>query len=99
MPVFLICYELKKTWRNYDALYAALKSSGSYVRLFDAAWLVDTTMTSGEVLAVLRQRIDPGDSVVITELSRAAWKLPASHSEWITDKFSASPLPPADGGE
>ena len=97
MPVFLICYDLKKTWKNYDSLYAALKSSGSYARIFDAAWLVDTEMSSGEVLAVLRQRIDSGDSVVITELSRAAWKLPASSSEWITSKFSATPLAPDEG--
>jgi hypothetical protein len=82
--VFCISYDLKKPGRNYDALYTALKSFGTWWHFLESTWLVVSYESAVHVWNRLAATIDPSDFVLVIEVRRnyQGW-LPKEAWDWI----------------
>ena len=69
MAVYLIGYDLKAPGRNYDDLYLAIKSLGSWCKPLDSEWLVDTTKNATVIHSVLKPKLDANDLILINKFS------------------------------
>lgn len=70
----IIEYDLQKPGRNYDALYAAIKSYEHWARITESTWFIKTSASCVQVRDKLLQVMDTNDRLFVAELSgSAAW--------------------------
>lgn len=53
---YMVIYDLCALGRNYDALYAAIKSYGTWGKLTESAWVVVSSSSSVEIRDYLLYR-------------------------------------------
>lgn len=53
---YMVIYDLCAPGRNYDALYAAIKSYGTWGKLTESAWVVVSSSSSVEIRDYLLYR-------------------------------------------
>lgn len=84
MATYVVNYDLRKPGRNYEDLFKELKKFQHWCHFLESAWFVISDRTASQVHAQLRQRIDSGDGLVVTEIRRG-------NSAWVglTDEVSA----------
>lgn len=85
--IISINYDLKRPGQNYQALYDAIKSCGATWHYLGSTWLVDTTLTTGQLWAALAPHVDKNDSVLVIGVTRnyQGW-LPKDAWDWINDR-------------
>lgn len=73
--VYLITYDLNRPGQNYESLYKAIKSYGSWAKPLESTWLIDTREKANQISDRLRPHIDKNDSLLVTEIGndRAGW--------------------------
>lgn len=91
--IISINYDLKRPGQNYQSLYDAIKSCGASWHYLGSTWLVDTTLTAGQVWAKLALLVDKNDFVLVIGVTRdyQGW-LPKDAWDWInarTQKLAA----------
>lgn len=86
MAVYLISYDLRAPGRNYDTLYASLKSV-PWAHPLESVWLVETDATAARVHDTLKAALDEGDGIMVVEItSSAAWAISGINkpsSDWL----------------
>lgn len=84
--IVLVTYDLKQPDRNYDALYAAIKQSGTvWWHYLESVWLIRTEMTPAQCFDRIHPNMDENDSLFIVDISHKphqGW-LPKDAWEWI----------------
>jgi hypothetical protein len=83
-----IDYDLRQPGRNYDPLYAAIKTLGSsWAHPLKSAWAVDTHLSAAQVRDELLRQIDQNDGLLVTRLQgEAAWhSIPDDVAKWFHD--------------
>lgn len=84
--IVLVTYDLKQPDRNYDALYAAIKQSGTvWWHYLESVWLIRTEMNPAQCFDRIRPNMDENDSLFIVDISHKphqGW-LPKDAWEWI----------------
>ena len=83
--VYLITYDLNKKGQNYDKLYEAIKSLGSWWHYLDSTWLVETSYSASQISEKLRKEgIDDNDNLLVFRLLKdyAGW-LSKEAWQWI----------------
>lgn len=88
--VYLITYDLNKPGQNYESLYKAIKSYGSWAKPAESTWLIDTRERASQISDRLRPHIDENDSLFITDIGRdqAGW-LPKDIWNWLKGRKAA----------
>jgi hypothetical protein len=69
ISALLITYYLNVPGQNYDKLYEKIKGLGSWWHHFVSTWVVDSTLTVGEVNDRLRSVLDDSDSVFVLNIT------------------------------
>jgi hypothetical protein len=82
--IYSINYDLKRPGQNYDALYEAIKSCGTWWHYLGSTWLVDTPLSADGIWNRLSPHIDKNDRVLIIGVTRdySGW-LPKDAWDWI----------------
>lgn len=86
MPVFGISYDLSQPGRNYNALYEAIKSLGSWAHPVESLWFVDSVHDREVVHDHIRKQMDGNDKLVVFSLGNR-WKSTLLQTE-VTDWMS-----------
>ena len=88
MPCYIISYDLRKPGRNYDSLYEAIKSYGTWAHINESLWAVVTEQNSIEVRDKLLQHMDSNDRIfVIRSGTAAAWRNSIAKNEWLKERL------------
>jgi len=82
--VHLITYDLNKPGQNYDELYEAIKSLGSWWHYLDSTWLVDTNLSTQKIFDRIHPKMDSSDYLLIIAVKAdyQGW-LPKDAWDWI----------------
>lgn len=68
--VYLITYDINAVVKNYDDLYAAIKSiSGDYQHPLESTWFVATDMSRKQVYDSLRSHINDSDHLFVMRMT------------------------------
>ncbi len=66
--VYIINYDLNKTGQNYNGLYDAIKSYGTWAHGLDSTWFIETNETSSQIFDRLAPSIDSNDYLFVTRI-------------------------------
>jgi len=81
---YIITYDLCAPGRNYDALYAAIKSYGTWGKLTESAWVVVSSHSSVDIRDYLLKFIDGNDRLGVFRLGQeAAWFKMMADNAWL----------------
>lgn len=86
MATYIISYDLKKPGQNYEKLYEAIKSYGTWAKINESLWAVVTTSTAVQIRDKLLAHIDSNDRLfVIKSGVEAAWRNSICKNEWLKE--------------
>jgi hypothetical protein len=86
MRTLLVGYDLKQPGRDYEPLYAKLRSQSSWWHALDSTWMVRTESTPLALRDELSALVDANDVLLVMDVTNdpAAWRnLPKDASDWI----------------
>lgn len=87
MPCYLISYDLRKS-RDYQSLYDAIKSYGTWAHILESTWAVVSQRTAAQVRDHLAQYIDGDDGLFVLKSGvEAAWRNVDCKNQWLKDKL------------
>ena len=70
----IISYDLCAPGRNYDELYKAIKSYGTWAHITESTWFIKTDETCVQVRNKLMTHMDKNDRIFVAALTgSAAW--------------------------
>lgn len=85
---YIVSYDLCQPNRNYQDLYAALKSFPIWGRLTESTWAIVTDKTHAEIRDFLMKYIDNNDRLfVILSGKSAAWTKVLAPNEWVKNNL------------
>lgn len=87
----LITYDLNKSGKNYDGVFDAIKSLGSWAKYQKSAWFVSTNYSVTQARDHIWKQMDSDDSlmVVYAKNNSAAWfGLTNETSEFISKNWN-----------
>lgn len=83
MKCYIIMYDLRAPGRNYTALYAALKSYGTWAKITESSWAIVTESSATNIRDHLIQLIDSNDRLfVIKSGHNSAWRNAIGSNDW-----------------
>ena len=83
MTCYIISYDLRGE-RDYESLYEAIKSYGTWAHVTDSTWAVVTTRSAVQVREHLSKSMDDDDRVFVVKSGvEAAWRNTKCRSEWL----------------
>jgi len=90
MKIYSINYDLRKH-RDYDSLYQAIKSYGTYAHVLESVWMIVTERTSAQIRDHLKQYMDRDDGLMVSQSTgEAAWmNLSDDVSRWLKQSLAA----------
>jgi hypothetical protein len=85
MPAYIVTYDLIAPRKDYNSLYAAIKTYGTHWHMLESNWIVVTDDSASEIWHNLSQHLDDNDKLFIARMTNdAAWSgLSAKGSEWL----------------
>ena len=87
MATYIISYDLRKK-RNYEALYEAIKSYGTWAKVTESTWAVVTSSSAVEIRDHLSEAIDNDDRLFIIKSGvEAAWRNSICKNEWLKENL------------
>lgn len=89
LSCFIISYDLCTPHRDYNMLYAAIKSYSRWGRLTESTWAIVADSTAEKVRNYLMQYIDDNDRlIVIKGGSEAAWIRALAKNDWLQQNLA-----------
>lgn len=87
--IYAINYDLKRPGQNYEMLYDAIKSCGTWWHYLGSTWLVDTSLGATAIWERLAPHVDKNDLVLVVGVTRdySGW-LPKDAWEWLNSRTS-----------
>lgn len=87
MALYIVSYDLKTPGRNYNNLYEAIKSYGTWWHHLESTWIIKSNLTAGSITDHLRSHLDTNDLLLVAKMYTSdteynGW-LPAKAWEWI----------------
>ena len=77
-------YDLLAPGRDYENLYNAIRSYGTWGKLTESTWAILSTKSSMEILNHLRIFMDANDRLVVIKSGRdASWANAKANNEWL----------------
>jgi len=69
MANLFISYDLNSPGQDYDTIKEEIKSLGSWAKVQESLWYVQSTLTVKQVSDRLTQYIDTNDSIIVIDAS------------------------------
>lgn len=87
--IYAINYDLKRPGQNYETLYEAIKSCGTWGHFLGSTWLVDTSLNAKGIWDRLAPHVDKNDYVLVIGVTRdyEGW-LPKEAWEWLNSRVT-----------
>ena len=83
----IVTYDLKSPGQNYEKLYKALESYGTYYHLQESVWIIVSTQKCKEIRDHLMSFTDSNDSLFVAKLTgEAAWT-GLSDNNWLQNNL------------
>ena len=83
MTTYIISYDLVSR-RDYESLYAAIKTVKKWARVVDSTWIVISEMSCTEVRNFIGVHMDTDDRLFVTQSSGVgAWRNVRCSSDWL----------------
>ena len=84
----IIEYDLRKPGRDYDALYEAIKSYGTWAHVTESTWFIKTDDSCVQVRDKLMQAMDSNDRLFVASLTgEAAWHNVICKSDFLKEQL------------
>lgn len=84
----VITYDLCSPGRNYDDLYNAIKSYGTWAHITESTWFVKTDDSCAQIRDNLLSHIDSNDRLFVGELTgTAAWHNVICKNEFLKENL------------
>ena len=83
---YIISYDLRSPYQNYEALYKAIKSFSYWGKITESTWaiLAENTHNATSIRNYLQNYIDKDDRIfVIRSGKEAAWNNTFAEDEWM----------------
>ena len=89
MPCYIISYDLgKENGRDYESLYEAIKSFGTWAKITDSTWAVVTDKTASQLRDFLSENLDSDDRLIVIKSGvEAAWTNVRCRNRWLKDNL------------
>lgn len=87
--IYAINYDLKRPGQNYEKLYEAIKTCGSWWHHLGSTWLVDSPLDAVGIWNRLAPHVDKNDFFLVIGVTRdySGW-LPKDAWDWINSRSS-----------
>lgn len=83
MKCYIISYDLKNQ-RDYESLYKAIKSYGTWAHITESTWAIVTDQKATEIRNELGKHTDEDDAVFVVRSGHgAAWRNVDCSNEWL----------------
>lgn len=87
MSCYIINYDLNNS-KDYESLFKAIKSYGTYAKVLKSCWAIVTTKTAVEVRTHLKSVMDSDDGLFIVKSGvEAAWSNVECPNQWLKDNL------------
>jgi len=87
LATYIISYDLRNN-RNYDRLYEAIKSYGTWAKITESTWAVKTDSSAVAVRDHLGSILDSDDRIfVIKSGVEAAWRNAIGKNSWLKENL------------
>lgn len=84
MACYIISYDLVAPGRDYEGLYAAIRTYSNWAKVNESLWAVVTESKAVDIRAHLSQYLDDNDRLfVIKSGTEAAWRNSICKNEWL----------------
>jgi hypothetical protein len=88
--VYIVAYDLKEpsSAADYARIIEAIKSYGTWLRLEQNVWMIESAKTHVQVRDELLTRIRAYDTIFVGRMSAAAWttSLDEERKKWLADR-------------
>lgn len=83
MSCYIINYDLNNS-KDYESLFKAIKSYGTWAKVLKSCWAIVTTKTAAEVKTHLLSVMDKDDGLFIVEsCGVGAWRNVECSNDWL----------------
>ena len=87
MSTYIITYDLKNS-RNYNELYEAIKSYGTWAHINESTWAIVTDQSATEIRDQLKNHLEIDDIIfIIRSDTEAAWTNVLCRNEWLKENL------------
>lgn len=87
MSCYIISYDLRNK-RDYESLYEAIKSYGTWAHVTESTWAVVTSQKAKEVRDFLSESLDDDDRIFVVKSGvEAAWRHVICRDEWLKENL------------
>lgn len=84
---YIINYDLNKT-KDYESLFAQIKSYGTWAKILKSCWAIVTTKSAEQVRDHLLSVMDGDDGIFVIKSGReAAWQNVECSNDWLKNKL------------
>ena len=81
---YIIMYDLRAPGRNYEQLYQAIKSYGTWGKLTESSWAIVSDQTAENIRNFLLNFIDNNDRIMVIRSGQsAAWRNIKANNDWL----------------
>lgn len=81
---YIVFYDLRAPGRNYEDLYKAIKSYGTWGKLTESAWAIVTNEDSAQIRDYLMKYMDSNDRIMVIKSGQeAAWNNAKASNDWL----------------
>ncbi|MCM1041905.1 MAG: hypothetical protein NC396_05710 [Bacteroides sp.] len=81
---YIIMYDLRAPGRNYEQLYQAIKSYGTWGKLTESSWAIVSDQTAENIRNFLFTFIDGNDRLMVIQSGKnAAWRNIRANNDWL----------------
>lgn len=85
---YVIIYDLRVPGRNYNNLYNAIKSYGTWGKLTESAWAIVTSDNHVQVRDYLMRYINSNDRIMVIKSGQeAAWNNIIANKDWLKENL------------
>ena len=91
MKTYAVSYDLRQPGRDYEALYVALKSYGTYWHVLESVWILRTSRSAAQIRDHLTSQMDGNDQLIVAGLDgEAAWYgFTVDGGNWLKQQLAA----------
>jgi len=87
MNAYLISYDLRVN-RDYERLYEAIKSYGTYAKILESVWGIVTDASASEIRDHLENFVDKDDGIFVLKSGKqAAWRNLNGVDNWLQNNL------------
>ena len=81
---YIVIYDLRAPGRNYNMLYDAIKSYGTWGKISESAWAIISTDSCVSIRDYLLKYLDNNDRLMVIKAGQeAAWKNAMANNDWL----------------